>query len=120
LGALWLLVVAERAILTALAVAGLLGAVLCAMRARQGFARAQDPDAHSLRLSIDTLEIREADRTERVAWTELASIEIDEEHLCLVLRRFQGDALSLQPRFGGLGLEALSEILDQRVKRARP
>lgn len=60
---------------------------------------------------------RASGETTRVAWSELARVEIDHERLLVVLRRTDETEIEIEPTFGGLGLEGLAARIESRRRR---
>ena len=116
----WLLMVAERGIQYGLALAGVLGGIAFASRARACFARASSAPSHFLQLLSDSLVVHDAGSERRLPWSAVQATLVDEDRLCVVLHLADGRQLPLEPRYGNLGLQALADLLAEKVKSACP
>lgn len=72
----------------------------------------------ALELDDDGLSLpRASGETTRVAWRDLARVEIDHDRLVVVLRKKDETEIEIEPCFGGLGLEALAARIEARRRR---
>ena len=66
-----------------------------------------------LTLSPEGLALRHSSTTIDLAWSQVTQIEVDEERLNVRLTQQQGPDIAIEPLFGGLGVYALSQLLEQ-------
>ena len=72
----------------------------------------------ALELDDDGLSLpRASGETTRLAWRDLARVEIDHDRLVVVLRKKDETEIEIEPSFGGLGLEALAARIEARRRR---
>ncbi len=116
--ATWLLAL-PYAVPRAVAVVGLVFAILWIARSLRTTARAGDPAEHYLELTDSALCLREGPVSERVPWLDIAGLALDEDRLLLRVVRRQGPPLEIEPRYRGLGLHALYEAVAAAWERAR-
>jgi hypothetical protein len=116
-GGLWLLWAADNVLLRLLAGAGLVFATVWVVRARSSVAQLASAGDHYLETDPEALTIRSGAQLRRLAWSEIAEVEIDEDRLVVQLRLHSGGrALAIEPQYGELGLYELGEW----IQRARP
>lgn len=116
-GGLWLLWAADNALLQVLAGAGLVFAGLWVVRARSSVAQLASAGDHYLETDPEGLTLRSGTQLQRLAWSEIAAVEIDEDRLVVQLRLHSGARpLAIEPQYGSLGLYELGEW----IQRARP
>ena len=120
LAGLWLLLVAERGIQYSLALAGVLGGIAFASRARACFARARSAPSHFLHLLGEVLVVHDSGSERRLPWSAVQATLVDQDRLCVVLHLADGGQLRVEPRYGDLGLQALADLLAEKVKSACP
>lgn len=60
---------------------------------------------------------RASGETTRIAWADVARIEIDHDRLLVVVRRVDDTEIEIEPSFGGLGLEGLAARIESRRPR---
>jgi len=100
------------------ALAGFAFALLWLVRAARMRRQIRSATDHYLELDRDALRLREGERTERVPWSEVESISVDEDRLLLRVARRQGRILEIEPRYGGVGLYELFEAVRRAWTRA--
>ena len=116
-GGVWLLWAADNTLLRVVAGAGLVFATVWVVRARTSVAQLASADDHYLESDPDGLTVRSGAQLRRLAWSEIAAVEIDEDRLVVQLRLHSGGrALAIEPQYGALGLYELGEW----IQRARP
>ncbi len=59
--------------------------------------------------------LRTPDGPPTVPWSRIEAVEVDEEALCVLVHRCDGEPLRLQPPWHGVGLHELAEQLRARV-----
>jgi hypothetical protein len=94
---------------------------LFAVRFVAGYRKARrlDPnDAHYLEITPEHLILAQGAHRRTVPFAQLDRIELDEDRLAVVLCLGTGEALTVEPVYGGLGLLELGETL-QRYARGR-
>lgn len=118
LGGLWLLAL-PYPLPRAIALVGLAFAVIFlrqAARSRGQRLRAAD---HYLELAPEELRLRQGDALEIVPWAQVESVGIDEDHLTVSVARKNHPPLELEPRYRGLGLHALGELVHKEFATAK-
>lgn len=73
-----------------------------------------DEARHHLTLDRTELSLSEGPSQSSVPWKEVVEIEVDEDRLVLQVKRTGGSLLSVEPRYGGLGVYDL----EARIRRA--
>jgi len=82
-------------------------------------ARAPALEGKALLLGEDAIEVpREDGSVTRVGWRELERVEVDHDRLVIVLCTPSGEE-SIEPHFGGLGLDELARRIDARLRERR-
>jgi hypothetical protein len=99
------------------ALAGFGFALLWLVRAARTRRQIRGAADHYLELDREALRLREGERSERVPWSEVDSIAVDEDRLLLRVARRGGPPLEIEPRYGRMGLYELFEAI--RGARAR-
>ena len=116
-GGVWLLWAADNSLLRVVAGAGLVFATMWVVRARTSVAQLAHADDHYLESDADGLTVRSGTQLRRLAWSEIAAVEIDEDRLVVLLRLRDGSRpLAIEPQYGELGLYELGEW----IQSARP
>lgn len=110
--AIWLVVVTRMTLAhwLVVAIAALVSLVWIAMFARAR-RRLASPDRHELRLTPDELVLVEGPREERLAWGEIARIEVDEDRLVVRIEAPGRDPMTIEPRYGRLGVTELERAI---------
>jgi hypothetical protein len=116
--ATWLLAL-PYAVPRAVAVAGLVFAILWIGRSLRVTGRTPDPAEHYLELTAGALCLREGTTFERVPWLDIAALSLDEDRLLVRVMRTQGPPLEIEPRYRGVGLHALYEAVTTAWLKAR-
>lgn len=85
-------------------------------------ARRRLREEHRDLLEIDPAGLRWIEgRTEaRVAWSEVRSIETDEDALVVRVEREDAAPLGIEPRYEGVGLHELEDLLRRAWRRGTP
>ncbi len=78
-----------------------------------------DADARYLELGDAGLLLVEGETRAALPWSDLRSLKVDEERLVLVLERRSGDALRIEPIWGGLGVYDLRDRVQAAYDGAR-
>ena len=100
-----------------LAVVGILFAAAFLRRA----ARARGAAEHSyLEIGPAGLSICEGDRVERVPFSEILSVSVDDDRLSVVIARRNKPALEIEPRYRGLNLQKLATAIHTGFVSSRP
>jgi hypothetical protein len=116
-GGIWLLWTTDNTLLRLLAGAGLVFATVWVVRARSSVAQLASAGDHYLETDPEGLTVRAGAQQRRLAWSEIAAVEIDEDRLVIQLRlQSGGRPLAIEPQYGELGLYELGEW----IQRARP
>jgi hypothetical protein len=101
-----------------LAILGLLGGAFWVTSFVRARARLRKATQHSLAIEADGLTLTEGDRVTHLSWTEVRTIEVDEDRLAVRIEKESG-ALELEPRYEGVGLYELRGALHDAWKRAQ-
>jgi hypothetical protein len=73
--------------------------------------RLRAPAEHALLLDRSGLCLRDGTAERRVVWQDIAAISVDEDRLVVRLDVRGGEPLSIEPRYGGLGVYDLEAAL---------
>lgn len=68
-------------------------------------------DEHFLALSPSHIELAVGDARTRVGWDAVEGIRVNEDRLVIEIARRDGQTLTIDPRYGGLGLYDLEEAV---------
>ena len=119
IASIWLLLVEQRTIPILLSAAGLVFSALWIARFVRS--RSQGQQGPSALLELDQEGIILENRGERTAvvWKNVCRIEQDQDALMVCVVRNDGTELRIDPEFGGLGLEALSQLIYGFLRRSR-
>lgn len=115
----WLWVVATHLLPRVMAAAAMIFGLLWLhrfVRARRADRR-DDPDV--LELTPENVALRSAGTRTVVSWHEVCRIEQDQDALMVCVVRKDGTEWRLDPEYGGLGLDALSQLLHQFLLQSR-
>jgi hypothetical protein len=107
---------AVGAVLVCIAALAGMGWLLAAAAGRR---RARNPGAWSLTLDDEALRLREGAVTTEVPWTEVDLVEVDEDRLVVRVCRTTGETVWLEPRYPGLSVHGLADLVDTRARAAR-
>ena len=91
-----------------------LGAALAARR------RTHHVEDHYLEVGDEGVLLVQGARRDAVAWSDVESLEVDEETLSVRLQRRSGPPVAIEPIWGGLGAYALRDRLERARDGASP
>ncbi len=78
--------------------------------------RTSVPIRYTLTLGADALALCEAGRVETLRWEAVRAVDVDEDRLVVRVHRREGGApLVLEPRYEGVSVYALAELVGARV-----
>jgi hypothetical protein len=102
------------------ALVGLLVPLAWLRQARSARRRAARPSQHSLALYEKGLLVEDGALRSVLRWSEVTDIAIDEERLDIVLKRKDGEALRIEPRYAGVAIDELMRRLCDARSRGLP
>lgn len=111
--AIWLVVESPAPrfqVIAGLSMIAVLAWLAMALRARR---RLATPERHRLVLAPEGLRLVEGERERQIPWSDVESIEIEDERLVVQVRVRGAEPLLVEPRYGGLGAHALESALRQ-------
>jgi hypothetical protein len=114
-GSIWLLSIRPPLAAWACAGGGIVASLAWLVMGLRARRRIRDADRHRLVLEPEALHLVEGDRERRIAWADVTQVELAEDRLVVRVSVTDGEALSIEPRFGGLG----AHDLEAAVRRAR-
>jgi hypothetical protein len=120
-GVVWLVSLGPGLIGIVLSVLGglaALGWLLVGLRGRKR--AAHQASAHYLELSDEGFVLADGARVERVSWSEVRSVAVDEDRLVVRVERDDKAGLVVEPRYRGQSVYSLSDALSARLAKARP
>lgn len=79
--------------------------------------RASRADGWYLEVDREGLLLAEGRRRHQMSWEEVLGIEVDEETLRLSVLRQDGPPMAIHPRYGGVGIYELRDILREARRR---
>jgi len=86
------------------------------VRARR---RTAEPRRYSLTLTRDSLALHEAGRETTLRWDAVRDVDVDEDRLVVRIHRTANEApLVIEPRYEGMSVYALAELIAARVPGA--
>jgi len=112
-GGVWLIWIADDALLRVLALAGLVFAVLWVVRARKSVTQIAQAQDHYLEIGPEALALKAGSQLRSWPWSQIEAVEIDEDRLVVRLRLRGADPLSVEPEYGALGLRELAEAIER-------
>ncbi|HJL20357.1 MAG TPA: hypothetical protein RMH99_32115 [Sandaracinaceae bacterium LLY-WYZ-13_1] len=98
---------------------GLVGAVFWFRRWARARRVVHDAAHHRLALDPDGLRLVEGDREQAAPWDTVVDVEADEDRLVVRVTRERGDAVLIEPRYGGLGMHDLERAVRRAWDAAR-
>ncbi len=78
---------------------------------RRSRTRAAQAARHFLEISEAGLTLAEGEEEHHIAWTEMETVEVDEERLVVSVARKEAAPLTIQPRYRGVSLEELAAAI---------
>ncbi|MGD8859509.1 MAG: hypothetical protein PVI30_05815 [Myxococcales bacterium] len=102
------------------ALAGLIFAGLWLLRAHRDAVAAQHPHEHFLELAADGLTRGEPGEVTTLPWQQLRGLELDEDRLVIRLHPAQGPPIVIEPRYHGIDLYDLRDLIAETWKAASP
>ena len=115
--AVWLLAVDGRTVPRIAAGLSLAFGFAWAWRFVRG--RTHDAQADQLCMNENALVLRRGGSEQAVPWLSIQRIELDQDALvvCVVVR--EGGEVRVEPGYGGLGLDHLGKLIQERLKASR-
>ena len=108
---IWLAAVDAAVWLRVTALTSVAFSVRWLMVQRAARAALSDPTQHYLEITREHLVIAEGSSQRTIARQEIRAIELDEDRLVVVVRLLDGQAQTIEPRYGKLGPRELGETL---------
>ena len=112
-GGAWLLGTGDTLLLRALALAGLVFAVIWVVSARRSLTQLARSEDHYLDIGPSGLTLRNGPDARSLSWSEIDAVEIDEDRLVVRLRLQGSGSLAVEPHYGSLGLRELAEAIER-------
>lgn len=116
--AVWLAALATRLEAWLFVALGLASALAWTVMVRRARARLAQADRYRLTLDPEGLRLVEGETERRVAWREVEAVETDEERLVVRVSVEGHEALLIEPRYGGLGVHDLEEVIRRALEEA--
>ncbi len=98
----------------------LLGVAAWVVLVRRSRSVLSAPERYALTLDEAGLTLDEGDVHEAVRWPDLASLEVDEDRLVIVVRRRDGTTFDILPRYAGIGVHDLCREIEEERRVALP
>jgi hypothetical protein len=97
---------------------GLLMSLIWLAQARRASRRAENASSFHLSVFSKGFLLAEGAHQTWVSWQDVAAVEVDEEHLEVVVSRRQAPPLRLEPRYPGVEIHALMHTLRSALEKS--
>ncbi|MEM9190299.1 MAG: hypothetical protein AAGF12_14035 [Myxococcota bacterium] len=112
IGSVWILAAGAGTIGTTLAIVGLLASVGWVFAFRGSRKKATKAATYYLELDSSGLTLAEGKAPTQVKWSEITSVDVDEDRLVVAVARRNDKDLILQPRYRGVDLYSLAAAVE--------
>ena len=82
--------------------------------------RIADPSRFYLELGASELVLAEGEDVQSVPWRSVERVEVDQDSLVVIVTCRDGQRLRIEPRYRGIGLQELGEVIHRAHREANP